>query len=309
MGLISDEGGIFEIMAGLYSGGKANIDVFLQSHAGHGIRVDRGSRATFLDKPALSFGLAVQPEILSGFGNKGKSHFRGVGALARFMYCFPVSNIGDRDVGKRIPIPEDIKRRYRDGIFDLLRIQPVLDETGTEVPRVIHVNEEALDIWKQFSQYIESRQGERREFESIQDWTGKLPGAALRIAGLCNVAINIDQNTEINKAEMTRVLDFCESLIPHTQKAFNSMGADQTIADANIVLRWIKDKGELHFKRGDCQRDHHGRFLKVDRLLKALDVLIGWNVISEVSPAKTGTPGRPALVYHVNPAVLLGGKL
>ena len=61
MALISDEGGIFEIMAGLYSDGKANIDVFLQAHAGRSVRVDRGSRTVYLNKPSLSFGLAIQP--------------------------------------------------------------------------------------------------------------------------------------------------------------------------------------------------------------------------------------------------------
>jgi putative DNA primase/helicase len=34
MALISAEGGIFEVLAGLYSGGKSNINVVLQSHAG-----------------------------------------------------------------------------------------------------------------------------------------------------------------------------------------------------------------------------------------------------------------------------------
>ena len=56
MSLISDEGGIFEIMAGLYSGGKANLDIFLKGHAGQSTRVDRGGRTVILDNPALSFG-------------------------------------------------------------------------------------------------------------------------------------------------------------------------------------------------------------------------------------------------------------
>lgn len=32
MAVISDEGGIFEVMAGLYNNGHANIDVLLQGH-------------------------------------------------------------------------------------------------------------------------------------------------------------------------------------------------------------------------------------------------------------------------------------
>lgn len=44
MSVISDEGGIFDILSGLYSEGKANIDLFLQGHAGSSSKVDRGSR-------------------------------------------------------------------------------------------------------------------------------------------------------------------------------------------------------------------------------------------------------------------------
>ncbi len=55
--IFSAEGGIFEIMAGMYSKkGIANIDVFLQSHAGDAIRVDRGSREpVFMSAPTLIF--------------------------------------------------------------------------------------------------------------------------------------------------------------------------------------------------------------------------------------------------------------
>lgn len=305
MGLISDEGGIFEIMAGLYSGGKANIDVFLQSHAGKGTRVDRAGRTVHLNKPALSFGLAVQPEVLKGFNSKGKNHFRGLGALARFLYCIPPSNIGSRDVKKRISISPDIKKIYRDGIFELLNISPVLDENDTEVPRVIHLSSGALDAWEQFSQNIESRQGNGSEFELIQDWTGKLPGAALRIACICHVARNANDRENIETAEMMTVLKFCDQLISHAQQAFDCMGSDQAITDAKVVLNWIIKNEELCFKRSDCQRAHRGRFPKVDRLKKALDILHSWNVISTVELVKAEGSGRPKSIYHVNPDLII----
>jgi putative DNA primase/helicase len=44
LSLLSDEGGIFEIMAGRYSAGIPNIDIFLKAHAGSPVCVDRGSR-------------------------------------------------------------------------------------------------------------------------------------------------------------------------------------------------------------------------------------------------------------------------
>lgn len=39
--IVTDEGGVFQIMAGQYSGGMSSIDVFLQGHSGSSMRVDR----------------------------------------------------------------------------------------------------------------------------------------------------------------------------------------------------------------------------------------------------------------------------
>jgi hypothetical protein len=59
LSVLTDEAGIFLVMAGLYSGGNASLDVFLQGHAGSPVRVDRADREAYLERPALSFGLAL----------------------------------------------------------------------------------------------------------------------------------------------------------------------------------------------------------------------------------------------------------
>lgn len=303
MALLSDEGGIFEVMAGLYSDGKANLDVFMKSHTGSPVSVDRGNRTAYMERPALAYGLTVQPKVLSDFGHGSKSRFRGIGMLARFLYCIPRSNIGHRDVRQTWEIPESIKRAYRDNIFQLLEIQPLLDG-DIEVPRILPLSPEALKVWEAFAQSIESKQGEGREFEFMQDWTGKLPGAALKIAGVCHVAKYRESLLEIDEETMVKAVDLCELLIPHTQVAFDMMGEDQAIADARAILEWIVREREPFFKRSNCHEKFHGRFKKVDRLKVALDVLRGWNVISDSRDVKPEKGGRPAIVYHVNPKVL-----
>lgn len=65
MTVLSDEPGIFQVLGGQYSGGAAIIDVFLQAHCGAPFRVDRAGREAHVDRPALSFGLMIQPGILA----------------------------------------------------------------------------------------------------------------------------------------------------------------------------------------------------------------------------------------------------
>ena len=58
MSVLSDEGGIFDILAGRYSGGALNLDLFLQGHASSPVRVNRGSRPPIsMNSPSLTIGL------------------------------------------------------------------------------------------------------------------------------------------------------------------------------------------------------------------------------------------------------------
>ncbi len=307
MSLLSDEGGVFEVMAGLYSNGRANINVFLQSHAGAPVRVDRQGRTVTLHKPALSFGLTVQPDIISDLTSGSKAHFRGNGTLARFLYCLPNSTVGSRDVTRHTKIPEQVKMDYYSGIKRLLDIPPVFDEQQQECARILTLTAGAKNAWLQFSQYIESKQGNAGELYSIQDWTSKLPGAALRIAGLFHVIEHGEALPSISQKTMEHSLDLCEILIPHARAAFDLMGSDQAISDSKAILQWLINENKESFTQRECLKRHEGRLKRVDRLKKALAVLIERHIISEPCNAVTG--GRPRIDYQVNPLVLSGGDL
>lgn len=309
MALLSDEGGVFEVMAGLYNNGRVNMNVFLQGHAGSPVRVDRQGRTVVLNKPALTFGLAVQPEVISDLAEGNKSRFRGNGTLARFLYCIPKSTVGHRDITRRAVIPESSKASYHAGIMSLLNIEPVYDERGQERPRILTLASDALHSWIQFSQYIESKQGPQGEFYNIQDWTSKLPGAALRIAGLLHVVQHGTLNPVIDKDIIERALDLCDLLIIHAQAAFDLMGEDPASNDAKVILEWIYSHRLTSFTQNEAIKGIR-RFRYIERLEKALKVLTARHIISE--PMKKDTGGRPSIIYAVNPdieSVYMGQKV
>ena len=62
LAVISAEGGIFDIMAGRYSGHVPVLDVWLKGHSGDPLRVDRkGREPEYVERPALTLSLMVQP--------------------------------------------------------------------------------------------------------------------------------------------------------------------------------------------------------------------------------------------------------
>lgn len=296
MAVHSDEAGIFLIMAGIYNGGAANIDVFLQGHAGSPMRVDRAGRSAHVDKPALSFGLLIQPDVMSEVA--GSSRFRGSGLLARFLYAMPASNVGTRDVRRHTPIPEEIADEYERYLFSLLEGVP----GAVEAPKVLTLSEAAREVWLDLAEEIERQQGEGGRYESINDWTSKLPGAVARIAALLELADTGLDAVEVSFDSMDRALRLGRLLIPHAQAAFGLLGTDAVDNDAAAILKWARANDRAEFTRRECQKGQEGRFRNMDRLQKALARLEHQDVVREFKRHNKGAPSTTA--YSVNPKAL-----
>ncbi len=298
MAVHSDEPGIFRVMAGAYSGGAQNLDVFLQGHAGSAMRIDRAGRMAHVDKPALSFNLMIQPGMLSEVaGSKG---FRDSGLLARFLYAVPASNVGSRDVRQHTSIDAEVRERYERGVLSLL--EGYLCEPGA-VPQVqvLDLTDSAKELWLDFAQEIEDNHGDGGKYESMRDWTSKLAGAVARIAALLELAEVGLSAESVSFCAMDRAIRLARVLIPHAQTAFGLLGTDAADADALAVLKWVQVNGHDEFTRRDAQKAMEGRFRSVDKLKRAVDKLIDMDCLIERQKYNKGA--RPSTYYQVNPGV------
>jgi putative DNA primase/helicase len=257
------------------------------------MRVDRATRAVHVDRPALSFGLLVQPGTLADVA--GSKRFRDSGLLARFLWSIPDSTVGTRDVRRHAPIPEHIKEAYERGIFGLL--EGWADPVGK--PKVLTFTDPARELWFDFAQEIENQQGEGGRYASISDWTSKLPGALARVAAvleLAEVGLTAD---EVSELAMRRALQLGHLLIEHARAAFALLGTDAVDTDAAAVVRWVKASGLQEFTRREAQRAQEGRFRSVERLEKAMERLEAGDVVRSTKRRRPGAP--PSVVYRVNP--------
>jgi Protein of unknown function (DUF3987) len=281
------------------------MDVFLKSHAGSSVRVDRNSRAAHLHHPLSTFGLAVQPSIIEDLTRGNKKKLIGNGCLARFLYTVPASNVGNRDLTKRKLISEQVQQAYNTGIRSLLDIPAVTIE-GVERPRVLYLEVEALRSWTAFQQALESRMSETGDLVTISDWAAKLPGAVLRLAALSHIVEHGIENPTISRRTIEQTLDLADLLIQHALCAFSLMGADQATTDAKYVTRWLKKNGARSVRQNEIYRGCHGTIARIDRLQKALAILIERHIISDAIVEKTG--GRPSIHFYVNPEILGGDR-
>jgi replicative DNA helicase len=297
MSVLSDEAGIFLIMAGMYSGGMASLDVFLQGHAGTPMRVDRAGRSAHVDKPALSFGLALQPGVMAEVANSRR--FRDSGLLARFLFSMPESTVGKRDVRQRLTISRMILNEYEERIFGLLGGR----ELTASAPRVIGMADEARECWLDLAEEIESKQGEHGELESICDWSSKLPGAAARIAALFELADSGVNAPNVGLKSTAAAVRLCRLLIPHARAAFGLLGADAVDTDASAIVRWARGARMVSFSRRECQKAMEGRFRSVARLEKAIERLVLGDVAKVEKRQNKGAP--PTTMIRMNPKLFV----
>jgi putative DNA primase/helicase len=295
--IVTDEGGIFQIMAGAYSGGLSSIDVFLQGHSGSSMRVDRAGRKAHIDRPALTLALALQPGILQDAGKTKR--FRDSGLMARCLYSVPKSTLGTRDVRDRRPIPAKVREGYEYMVFKLLdgMHRPI------GAPRVLPFKPDATEVWLDLCQRVELEIGEGGRFAHISDWASKLPGAAARVAGLLALAEHGTGVEAVPADAVQRAVRLAELLIPHAEAAFALMGAADGETDAQMVLAYIQRHRLETVARRDLQKAMEGRFRTLERLLVAIKLLQDWNVLGREQ--KTQGAGRPSIYYAVNPRVFV----
>ena len=294
--IVSAEGGIFDILKGLYTP-NVNIDTILKGHSGDNIRVDRiGRPSETILHPALTMLLAVQPEVLNGM--MSNNTFRGRGLTARFLYAMPKSPVGTRSFDSR-PIDQTIKDAYEKLMTEML-------EEAEHSKETIELSREAYGVLKDLFDRTEKRLG--GDLSEIVDWAGKYVGAVLRIAGL------------LHYVEHHKFLDFCEVsvdtmrsavaigeyFLEHAKAAYSLMGADPTNKACEYLLSAIKRDGIAEFSRRDAMRICR-RFKTAESLQPILNRLCEYGYIAPKPMENYNGVGRkPSEVYLTNPCLLDG---
>jgi hypothetical protein len=299
LAVLSPEGGVFDILAGRYSAtGAPNFEVFLKGHAGDTLRVDRvGRAAEFVEQPALTVGLAVQPAVLGGLLER--AHFRGRGLLGRFLYAMPASLLGRRDT-QAPPVSEAIRAAYHQGVRALLALEPA-------TPYVLTLSPDARAAFEAFYAALEPRLGEDGDLALITDWAGKLAGTVARLAGLLHLAAHAAEPTPwagaVDAMTMAQAVTLGDWLTEHAKVAFAVMGADPAIEEARHLLRWLGKEPREAFTKRETFEGTKGRFKRVEAMEPALRLLLECGYIREQEPPEQASrPGRKASpVYEVNP--------
>ncbi|GAA3457696.1 DUF3987 domain-containing protein [Dactylosporangium matsuzakiense] len=297
LAVLSPEGGIFATIAGRYSG-TPNLEVFLKGHAGDMMRVGRLSRdANHVDKPALTLGLAVQPEVLRDIA--GMPGFRGLGLLARILFAVPTNTVGWRTIGAA-PIPAEVSAAYTANLTTM--VLTLADWTDPAVlPLTAEANERVLEI----ERTVEPRLRPGGAWGHIIDWGSKYTGAVVRMAGLIHLGDHLRDGwgRPIDAGAIDRAALLGEYYAAHALAAFDDMGADNTTRNAQTILGWIERTGATAFTKRDLYRAvKSAQIGTVADLDPALTLLDAHGYLRQLDPParspKGGRPPSPSYLVH-----------
>ena len=301
--IVTAEGGIFDILAGMYSNKIPNLDLFLKAHSGDMYRVDRRlSAPIILDSPRLTLGISPQPITLAE--RSASRIFRGRGLDARFLYFMPESLLGRREL-EPDPMPQDVKERFYNAVKALLPTQWSIEKPE---PITLELSKEAYQTWLAFADKIEKALAPGGDFEGLKDWGGKLAGAVARIAGLFHlVTYDRPEELKVQAETMLQAVYMGSFLAEHAKAAYALMGTDDTIEGAKKVLAWIRRTARTSFTANECFNAVRGSalFPHAEEVKAALKELEERYFIWEQPTEARKRPGRKASpVYLVNPGTL-----
>jgi len=307
MAIFSDEGGIFEILSGIYSKGQAKLDLALQGFDGGEVRIIRAmGREVFLRNPALTIALSVQPAVLEQACSNPA--FRGRGLIQRFLFVCPAQRVGYRRLpDKSVEVSEGAKRTWEFIVSALLNEAQSENDFGEPIARMIDLERGAFRVWKDYQRELEPlmRPGGRWHFET--GWCSKFPGAVARIAGLLHCALAAHGHCSpdavpMSESTMQAAVSLGRKFEQHALKAFSVAGTNDVEKLAAKIAGWLQQKQATGVSRRDIQRGPCSG-LRSEEMNDALDLLAD-NHWLRVRAPKTGAVGRPSEEFDVNPEVL-----
>ncbi|WP_367137100.1 MULTISPECIES: DUF3987 domain-containing protein [Streptomyces] len=328
LGLVSDEGGIFRMLSGMYAANrKANDTIMRTGYSGSPYTYDRKTESVQIDRVCMTLCVLAQPGVLDGMEAQNPD-FRSTGYLARILYALPIPL--DHYSPDEPPIPKvvraDYERRltalfnafWRDGLP--YTVEETLPMAGMEwggpsrdihvrevpEPKVMTLPEAVRRDFIEFNADLRNRAKQHGDLHDIADWTGKLGGSLIRIATLLTLYEDPDADV-LAERYVRNAIDMEPYFTAHARHAFGLMSKQgAALRPAERVLTWIQTHTAYGkpFTLSDAHqffRNQTSWYGGKEDAVTALNTLERYDWVQRVSTKKAGAPGRPSVAYVAHP--------
>lgn len=310
--LHDDEGTVFSTLAGRYSGGVPNLEVVLKAYSNSPIISDRVTTGTVrAERPALTMGLAVQPDVMQEA--MGNSAFVGRGLMDRVLAAEPDTSSVQKGAALARQAAESdewatSKDDWRDRMADLSRAIRALPD-GNLTLQLDSGAADQLDAWMD---YLQDEMDSGELGGAHAGWAAKLHGQTLRIAGCLHLAkaaktSHTTFTTTINETTFADARTVAEWFILERQVlgvdiAVGGVEEQRYQAAKRVLIRhqdsWLTAR--------DIYSRHRTLFPTAKDLDPALDRLVSEGLLQELDLRKvdgTRLSQRPARAFAIHPGI------
>ena len=291
IGVLGDEGAIFDVLSGLYSNGASNLNIFLEAYDGSDYSIIRRTKENIdLKNPLLTMGLMVQPDLfIQAMNNRA---FAGRGFIHRFLFSFPDTKAGYQTLRSE-NVPDKLQMQYRKLVNRLLTL-PKKKE-----PVILTSDKEAYFVYDDYHNHVQENMRPGGMFENLREWNAKQFARCMKIAAILHLCEH-EPGEQINAQTVLNAVTISMWAENHALKALNTEMLDASEKDAKYVLERIKSENTLEITKSRilrlCQK-----FSK-DEIAEPLELLEDMGYIKYIPPV-VKTRGRPSENYRVNPLV------
>lgn len=301
LGMLLAEDTLFGQAAGMYSG-SPNLGIYLSSYDEEEYIVNRvGSGVRMLPTPALAIGMLVQPHVLERAAAIPGA--RDSGFLGRWVYAYPVSRMGERTI-KSPRLDQAAVHAWELTVQRFLR----MPRRPEDVP-VVRIGDEARDNLNEFREWLEPHQREIvGRFAHMTDWTGKVAGTALRLAGIYHLAAGHSIDEMVSLETMRWATNLSRWACAHSEYVHRSWRTAEVQPGVAWIFKWLRTRDSNKFTRRELTRSGVSRqaWYTAQALDEALAELHRARWIASVSDVDAAGRQKASGKFLVHPALKEG---
>lgn len=247
----------------------------------------------------LTVSLMVQPVVAAKLVAVGDGIARGTGNLARFLFAWPASTMGER-IYREGDDQHHALVAWDTRLADLLRLPLPIEDEGTMrlKPPVLPLGPQAFDVWRQLHDEVEHELRAQGEYRELCDFGAKTAEQAARIACVLHV-FEHGPAGEIGADAMQAGAALALWHLSEARRALSLVGHSGELADAQALLDWLMEQPTMPtagdvLRLGPCAlRDKKRRDRALDKLAEhglAREQRVGKVTLLDVNPSLRGQP-------------------
>jgi hypothetical protein len=240
------------------------------------------SSSANVPNPRLTASIMVQPQMLRNYLREQGITARGIGFLARFLVCEPISTQGTRF--DKDPTDLVALKKFERQIRKFLN-QPLPFEKGVLTPGVVILEGKAGQAWRVIHDEFEKGLQAGGPYVGFNDLASK---AAEQVARIAAILSNIQHGLGAmpNEEDVRNAGIIMKWHMHDAMRIFSIMEADEGLSDAVELSRWLveqcKAQGVSQIPRREIQRSGPSSVRNKEKLQGAILELITAGHVREI---------------------------